>query len=119
MIPTLRVLVKKAKVNFVALQPSDLLREEPFVLPYVLAFISLPDCTKWCPPNNVAVLVGIVNVARAWKLDFLMNYLSSTLEMPLDVMYHGKNMRQRIRSKLRWVLVHIHTVTLTSYTLFV
>jgi len=100
-IPVLKRLIHKADCDFVILDPSKIVREEPFVLPYVLGFMGLPDTTKWCPPDDPYLVVGIIKLARAWKIEFLLSYLASILEIDVKTLRHGKGLCGLVRSKLR------------------
>jgi len=111
-IAAMRHLIERAECDFIVLKPSRIVREEPFVLPYVLGFMGLPDLTKWCPPNDPYIVVGVINLARAWNIKLLLNHLSSTLEIPMETMCSGGDIFRLVRSKLRWVFVHAHSVIL-------
>ena len=108
-IPALKELIDKARTDFVFLTPSETLREDPFVLNHVLWYLGMPDPSKWCPPTECGVLVGIIKVARMWGIKPLLESLSSLLEIPLEKLNHPKRLMKLVRNKLRSVCVHLVT----------
>jgi len=96
-IPAIHHLTERSGCDFIILKPSRIVREEPFVLPYVLGFTG--------PPNNPYLVLGVINLARAWNIKLLLNHLSSNLEIHMEMMCSGGDIFRLVRSKLGWVLV--------------
>ena len=108
-IPALKELIDKARTDFVFLTPSETLREDPFVLDHVLVYFGMPDPSKWCPPTECGVLVGIIKVARMWGIKPLLESLSSLLEIHLEKLNHPKRLMKLVWNKLRSVCVRLVT----------
>ena len=101
-VPAIKKLALEAGSDVVRLTPSDIFREEPFVLQYVLGYIGMPDPSKWIPPgDNCKVVVGIIKIASAWNIRGLLHDLSGLLEMPIEKLVQSKNLFKPVRSKLR------------------
>ena len=62
-------------------QPSDDIREDPFVLPDVLGYLSMPDPACWAVPSDLNRLVSIIKLARCLRVDEILNHLESVLEI--------------------------------------
>ena len=108
-IPALKQLIDEARTDFVYLTPSETLREDPFVLDHVLGYLGMPDPSKWCPPTDCGVVVGIIKVAKMWGIKPLLESLSSVLEIPLEKLNHPKRLMKLVRDKLRSVCVRLVT----------
>ena len=108
-IPALKELIDEARTDFVFFTPSETLREDPFVLDHVLGYLGMPDPSKWCPPTECGVLVGIIKVARMWGIKPLLESLSSVLEIPLEKLNHPKRLMKLVWNKLRSVCVRLVT----------
>ena len=93
---------------FVFLTPSENLREDPFVLDHVLGYLGMPDPSKWCPPTECGVVVGIIKVARMWGKRHFWR-VSSVVEIPLEKLNHPKRLMKLVRDKLRSVCVRLVT----------
>ena len=59
-LPIIKAMVDALPVDAIFLQPSDDIREDPFVLPDVLGYLGMPDPA----PSDLNRLVGIVKLAR-------------------------------------------------------
>ena len=60
-IPGLKELIDGAKKDFIF--PSETLREDTFILDHVFGYLGMPAPSKWCPPTECKVVVGIIKVA--------------------------------------------------------
>ena len=105
-IPALKELIDTARMGFIFLTPFETLREEPFVFDHVLGYLGSPDPSKWCPPTECGVVVGIIKVARMWGIKPLLESLSSILEIPLE---KPKFLMKMVQDKLRSVCVCLAT----------
>lgn len=81
--PSLKELIDAATTDFIFLTPSETLREDPFVLDHVLGYLGMPDPSKWCPPTECRVVVGIIIVFQMWGIKPLLESLSSILDFSL------------------------------------
>ena len=108
-IPAMKELIDETRTNFVYLTSSETLREDPFVLEHVLGYLGMPDPSKWCPPTDCGVVVGIIKVAKMWGIKPLLESLSSVLEIPLERLNHPKRLMKLVRDKLRSVCVRLVT----------
>lgn len=79
-------------------------REDPFLLPEVLRYLALPDRTKWQCPADLHTVMGLINLARHMGAKYLLQDLSTVLEIPLEKLRQGgKKLNQLVRSQLRYV----------------
>ena len=90
-------------------QPSDDIREDPFVLPDALGYHGMPDPACWAVPSVLNRLVGIVKLARCLRVDEILNHLGSVLEIAPESLRAMKTgmLRKKIRSQLRYISIHM------------
>ena len=88
-------------------QPSDDIREDPFVLPDVLGYLGMPDPACWAVSSDLNCLVGIVKLARCLRVDEILNHLGSVLEIAPESLRAMKTgmLRKKIRSQLRYISI--------------
>ena len=106
-LPIIKAMVDASQVDAVFFQPSDDIREDPFVLPDVLGYLGMLDTARWAVPSDLNRLVGIVKLARCLRVDQILDHLGSVLEIAPDslrVMKTGM-LRRKIRSQLRCVYI--------------
>ena len=75
------MMVDASPVDAIFFQPCDDIREDPFVLPDVLGYLSMPDPACWAVPSDLNHLVGIVKLARCLRADEILNHLGSAFEI--------------------------------------
>jgi len=73
--------VDTSPVDAIFFQPSDDIREDPFVLPDVLGYLGMPDPACWAVPSDLNRLVGIVKTCQAPEGCEILNHLGSVLEI--------------------------------------
>lgn len=77
-------------------------REDPFLLPEVLRYLALPDRTKWQCPTDANTVMGLINIARYMGARYMLQDLSTILEIPLQRLKEGgKKLSQLVRSQIR------------------
>ena len=96
-------------VDAIFFQPSDDIREDPFVLLDVLGYLGMPDPACWAVPSDLNRLVGIVKLARCLRADEILNHLGSVLEIAPESLRAMKTgmLRKKIRSQLRYISIHM------------
>jgi len=108
-IPLIKSMVDASPVGAIFLEPNDVFREDPFVLPDVLGYLGMPDPACWAVPSDLNRLVGIVKLARCLKVDQILHHLGSILEIGPESLCSLKTgmLCKKIRSQLRCVHVCI------------
>jgi len=94
-------MVDTSPVDAIFFQPSDDIGEDPFVLPDVLGYLSMPDPACWAVPSDLNRLVDIVKRARCLRVDEILNHLGSVLEIAPESLRAMK--MGMLRSKLRYI----------------
>ncbi len=110
-VPTIRALVDRSPSDAIFLQPSDELREQPFLLPEVLGYLSMPDPTLWVPPTDHKLVLGLVKIARCLGVEEMIQKLAVCLEITPDALKQMKTgaLWKKIRSQIRYVsVVSVH-----------
>ena len=69
--------------------------------------LGMPDPSKWCPPTECGVVVGIIKVARMWGTKPLLESLPFILEIPLEKLNNPKRLMKIVQ--LRSVCVCLTT----------
>ena len=108
-IPLIKSMVDASPVDAIFLEPNDVFREDPFVLPDVLGYLGMPDPARWAVPSDLNRLVGIVKLARCLKVEQILHHLGSILEIAPESLCSLKTgmLCKKIRSQLRCVHVCI------------
>ena len=98
-------MVDTSPADAVFLEPSDDLREDPFVLPDVLGYLRMPDPVCWAVPTDLNCLLGIIKLARTLGVNTIIEHLSSVLEIAPETVKSSKTgaLRKKIRDHLRCV----------------
>ena len=98
-------MVDTSPADVVFLEPSDDLREDPFVLPDVLGYLGMPDPVCWAVPTDLNRLLGIIKLARTLSVNAIIEHLSSVLEISPETVKSSKTgaLRKKIRDHLRCV----------------
>lgn len=101
-------MVDASSVNAIFFDPSDAIREDPFVLPMVLGYLSMPDPTRWEVPTELNILLGITKAARVLGAEDMIEQLSRVLEIPTPQLRDlpSAALRKKLRNHLRYVCVH-------------
>ena len=92
-------MVDASQVDAIFFQPSDDIREDPFVLPNELGYLSMPDPACWAVPSDLNHLIGIVKLARRLRADEILNHLGSTFEIAPESLRTMKTGMLRVQSQ--------------------
>ena len=77
-----------ADVDF--LEPSDDLRDDPFVLPDILGYLGMLEPVCWAVPTDLNCLLGIIKLARTLGVNAIIEHLSSVLEIAPETLKSSK-----------------------------
>jgi len=106
-IPIIKTVVDASQVDAIFFQPSDDIREDPFVLPDVIEYLGMPDPACWAVPSDLNHLVGIAKLARCLRADEILNHLGSAFEIApesLRTMKMGM-LRKKIQSQFSYMCI--------------
>ena len=81
-------MVDTSPADVVFLEPTDDLREDPFLLPDILGYLGMPDPVHWAVPIDLNRLLGIVKLARTLGVNTIIEH--PVLEIAPEILKSSK-----------------------------